>query len=214
MRPCRTTLRRPAGAGLVIALIVLVVMSLGGIALVRTVSASLLVSGNFAFRQAAVLAADAGAEAAIAWLAPQAETAAVLAAQPQAGYYARITPGLDVTGTGTATPIAVVDWNDDGCSARVGGVCLQPSPALATDPAGHVVRYLIERLCRNEGSIEAAANSCLLFRSAQGGSASRGQLSYGASTRFQSGDAVYYRITVHVRGPRNTTAFTQTLVHF
>lgn len=212
--PCMTCPRRPTGAGLVIALIVLVVMSLGGLALVRTVNASLLVAGNFAFRQAAVLAADAGAEAAIAWLTPQTETAAVLSDEPQAGYYASVTPGLDITGTGTAVATAVVDWNDDGWAGRTGGTCLQPSPALAADPAGHVVRYLIERLCRDAGSPEAAANSCLLFRSAQGGSASRGQLSYGASTRFQPGDAVYYRITVHVRGPRNTTAFTQTLVHF
>ncbi len=209
-----THLRWQVGAGLVIALIVLVVMSLGGIALVRTVTAGLLVSGNFAFRQAAVLAADAGAEAAIAWLTSQADTAAVLADLPQAGYYARITPGLDVTGVGAAVASAAVDWNIDHCAAHPGVACLSPSPALATDPAGHRVRYLIERLCRDEGSTEAAANSCLLFRSAQGGSASRGQLSYGASTRFHPGDAVYYRITVHVRGPRNTTAFTQTLVHF
>lgn len=206
--------RRSIGAGLVIALIVLVVMSVGGLALVRTVNAGLLVSGNFAFRQAAVLAADAGTEAAIAWLTPQTETAAVLADQPEAGYYASVTPGLDVTGTAAAAGAAAVDWNDDRCAAQSGTLCLRPSPALALDPAGHAVRYLIERLCRDEGSIEAAANSCLLFRSAQGGSASRGQLSYGASTRFQPGDAVYYRITVHVRGPRHTTAFTQTLVHF
>lgn len=214
MKPHRPPRRRQAGAGLVMALIVLVVMSLSGIALVKTVNAGLLVSGNFAFRQAAVLAADAGAEAAIAWLAPQAETAAVLADQPQAGYYARVTPGLDITGAGAAAASAAVDWHVDRCGARPGVACLSPSPALATDPAGHAVRYLIERLCRDEGSTEAAANSCLLFRSAQGGSASRGQLSYGTSTRFQPGDAVYYRITVHVRGPRNTTAFTQTLVHF
>lgn len=203
-----------AGAGLVIALVVLVVMSLSALALVRTVGAGLLVSGNFAFRQAAVLAADAGAEAAIAWLTPQAETAAVLSDQPGAGYYASMTPGLDLTGAGAADATAAIDWNDDHCGARAGLPCLSPSPALATDPAGHVVRYLIERLCRGAGSPEAAANSCLLFRSAQGGSASRGQLSYGASVRFQPDDAVYYRITVHVRGPRDTTAFTQTLVHY
>lgn len=206
--------RRHAGAGLVIALVVLVVMSLGALALVRTVGAGLLVSGNFAFRQAAVLAADSGAEAAIAWLTPQAETAAVLSDQPEAGYYASMTPGLDLTGAGDADAAATIDWNDDRCGARAGLRCLRPSPAPAIDPAGHAVRYLIERLCRGAGSPEAAANSCLLFRSAQGGSASRGQLSYGASTRFQPDDVVYYRITVHVRGPRNTTVFTQTLVHY
>lgn len=206
--------QRHRGAGLVIALVVLVVMSISGLALVRTVSAGLLVSGNFAFRQAALLAADVGGEAAIAWLTPQAQTAAVLADQPQAGYYASVTPGLDFTGPGAAGSAAAVDWNGDRCSASAGTRCIEPSPPLPMDPAGHVVRYLIERLCRAEGSPEAAANSCLLFRSAQGGSASRGQLNYGASTRFQPNDAVYYRITVHVRGPRDTTAFTQTLVHF
>lgn len=205
---------RLAGAGLVIALVVLVVMSLSALALVRTVSAGLLVSGNFAFRQAAVLAADAGGEAAIAWLTPRVETAAVLNDQAEAGYYASVTPGLAFTGAGAAGTTAAVDWNDDRCGAQAVAPCLRPSPPLPIDPAGHVVRYLIERLCRDEGSPQAAANSCLLFRPAQGGSARRGQLSYGASTRFQPDDAVYYRITVHVRGPRHTTAFTQTLVHF
>lgn len=206
--------RRQAGAGLVIALVVLVVMSISALALVRTVSASLLVSGNFAFRQAAVLAADAGSEAAIAWLTPQSETTVVLTNQPRQGYYASMTPGMDLTGVNPASATAAVDWYDDECGKRTGIRCLRPSALVATDPAGHVVRYFIERLCRDQGSPDAAANSCLLFRSAQGGSASRGQLSYGASTRFQPNDAVYYRITVHVRGPRNTTAFTQTLVHY
>jgi len=76
------------------------------------------------------------------------------------------------------------------------------------------VRYVIHRLCRSSGSPDAANNSCLLFHSTAGASSNRGQLSYGASKRFQSSDTVYYRITVHVRGPRHTTAFVQPLVHF
>ncbi len=202
------------GAGLVIALVVLVVMSLGAIALVKAVASGLLVSGNFAFRQAAVMAADAGSEAAIAWLSARADTAEPFSDHPDVGYYANMPTGLDLTGNRGASADATIDWDADDCAGRGGIACMKAAPALAPDPAGHVVSYVIHRLCRTSGSPDAASNSCLMFRSAQGGSSNRGQLSYGASTRFQTADTVYYRITVQVRGPRNTTAFVQTLVHF
>lgn len=202
------------GAGLVVALVVLVVMSLGALALVRAVASGLLVAGNFAFREAAVLAAESGSESAISWLSERAATTELLSDQPEAGYYASLPVGLSLSGQSTTGIRASIDWDDDQCAARIGIRCFAAAPALPLDAAGHRVRYVIHRLCRTTGSSDAAANSCLLFRSAQGGSSNRGQLSYGASKRFQSSDTVYYRITVHVRGPRNTTAFIQTLVHY
>ncbi len=201
------------GAGLIVALVVLVVMSLGALALVRAVASSLLVAGNFAFRQAAVLAADAGSEAAISWLSERAASAEPFTDQPDAGYYASLPAGLDLTGNrGSAN--ATIDWDRDDCAARSELTCLKAASPLATDAAGNTVSYVIHRLCRSAGSPDDASNSCLLFHSAQGGSSNRSQLSYGASKRFQSADTVYYRITVHVQGPRNTTAFVQTLVHY
>ena len=205
--PCR-------GAGLVVALVVLVVMSLGALALVRAVASGLLVAGNLAFREAAVLAAESGSESAISWLSERAATTDLLSDQPEAGYYASLPVGLSLSGQSNTSTSATIDWDDDQCAARTGIRCFTAGPALPIDAAGHRVRYVIHRLCRTAGSSDAAANSCLLFRSAQGGSSNRGQLSYGASKRFQSSDTVYYRITVHVRGPRNTTAFVQTLVHY
>ena len=202
------------GAGLVVALVVLVVMSLGALALVRAVASGLLVAGNFAFREAAVLAAESGSESAISWLSDRAATTDLLSDQPEAGYYASLPVGLSLSGQSNTSTSATIDWDDDQCAARTGTRCFTAGPALPIDAAGHRVRYVIHRLCRTAGSSDAAANSCLLFRSAQGGSSNRGQLSYGASKRFQSSDTVYYRITVHVRGPRNTTAFIQTLVHY
>jgi Tfp pilus assembly protein PilX len=202
------------GAGLVVALVILVVMSLGALALVRAVASGLLVAGNLAFREAAVLAAESGSESAISWLSERAATTDLLSDQPEAGYYASLPVGLSLSGEGNASTRATIDWDDDQCAARTGIRCFTAGPALPIDAAGHRVRYVIHRLCRTAGSSDAAANSCLLFRSAQGGSSNRGQLSYGASKRFQSSDTVYYRITVHVRGPRNTTAFVQTLVHY
>ncbi len=201
------------GASLLVALVVLVMMSLGALAMVRVVSTGLLVAGNFAFRQAAVLASERGSEAAIDWLSARAAGAEVLVDQPDAGYYASQWSGLDLTGN-TSNPAAVVDWLGDACSAHHGSICVQPSPVLPADPAGHVVRYLVQRLCRGTGSPDAASNSCLRHRSGLGGSPNHGQLSYGASKHFQPVNAVYYRITVHTRGPRGTTAFTQTLVHY
>jgi len=202
------------GAGLVVALVILVVMSLGALALVRAVASGLLVAGNLAFREAAVLAAESGSESAISWLSERAATTDLLSDQPEAGYYASLPVGLSLSGQSNTSTSATIDWDDDQCAARTGIRCFTAGPALPIDAAGHRVRYVIHRLCRTSGSSDAAANSCLLFRSAQGGSSNRGQLSYGASKRFQSSDTVYYRITVHVRGPRNTTAFVQTLVHY
>ena len=202
------------GAGLVVALVVLVVMSLGALALVRAVASGLLVAGNFAFREAAVLAAESGSESAISWLSERIATTELLSDQPEAGYYASLPVGLSLSGQRTTNTSATIDWDDDQCAARTSVTCFTAGPVLPIDAAGHRVRYVIHRLCRTAGSSDAAANSCLLFRSAQGGSSNRGQLSYGASKRFQSSDTVYYRITVHVRGPRNTTAFVQTLVHY
>jgi Tfp pilus assembly protein PilX len=210
-RRMRATCR---GAGLVVALVVLVVMSLGALALVRAVASGLMVAGNFAFREAAVLAAESGSESAISWLSERAATSELLSDQPQAGYYASLPVGLSLSGQSTTNTSATIDWDDDQCAGRISIRCFTAAPALPIDAAGHRVRYVIHRLCRTAGSSDAAANSCLLFRSAQGGSSNRGQLSYGASRRFQSSDTVYYRITVHVGGPRNTTAFVQTLVHY
>ncbi len=215
---CRLRLRcvtcpSARGASLLVALVVLVMMSLGALAMVRSVGTGLLVAGNFAFRQAAIHASESGSEAAIDWLSTRVAGVDVLDDQPAAGYYASQRPGLDLTGN-IAGATTTVDWLGDQCSAHSGSACVQPSPALPVDAAGHVVRYLIERLCRGSGSPDMAANSCLRHRSGLGGSPNHGQLSYGSAKHFQPVNAVYYRITVHVRGPRGTTAFTQTLVHF
>ena len=201
------------GASLLVALVVLIMMSMGALAMVRAVGAGLLIAGNFAFRQAAVLASERGSEAAIDWLSARFDSADLLTDQPAAGYYAHQMPDLDLTG-GADGATAQVDWAGDHCAPRTVRACVQASAAIPADSAGQVVRFLIQRLCRSSGSPESATNSCYQHRSTLGGSPNHGQLSYGASRHFQPVSAVYYRITVQVRGPRGTTAFTQTLVHF
>ena len=205
---------RSAGAGLVVALVVLILMSMSALALVRSVSGGMLVAGNFAFRQAAVSAAEAGSEAAIAWLDARISLADLYIDQPDAGYYAKLPDDVDVTGNAYATAKFAIDWDKDNCNARTGITCLKASPETTEDLAGQTVQYLIHRLCRSTGSPHDPANSCLIYQAGSQVSSKKGQISYGAASRFKSSSTVYYRITTRVRGPRNTSVFVQTLVHF
>ena len=204
--------KQRTGAGLVVELIMLVMMSAGAISLVRAVSTGKLMAANLAFRQAAVLASDAGNEAAIEWLRTQIATAALYADQPNQGYYASAPDDLDITGTQSSG--VVIDWDDDDCNKASAPTCVKASKSLAADAAGNVVRYAIHRLCRLAGSPQGGANSCLMAGGSASASSKRSSLSYGASSRFSTSMQVYYRITVRVRGPRNTVVFTQSLVHF
>ena len=56
------------GVILVIALIVLVAMTLGGIAILRSVDSTTLIAGNLAFKQRALHSTDSGIVAARNWL--------------------------------------------------------------------------------------------------------------------------------------------------
>ncbi len=206
--------RRLSGTSLVVALVMLAMMSAGAISLVRAISTGRMMAANLAFRQAAVLASDAGSEAAIAWLSTEVSSANVYVDQTARGYYASVPDGLDITGQGLTGSAVSIDWDDDQCQAAASARCAQAAPALAADGAGNVIRYTIHRLCRSSGSPQAGANSCLMAGGDAAASSKRGSLSYGASSRFSVSMGVYYRITVRVRGPRNTVVFTQTLVHF
>jgi Tfp pilus assembly protein PilX len=190
-------LHRHDGASLVVTLIILVIMSLGAIALVRSIDANLMVASNLTFRESAVLASDAGIEEAIKWLS------------------ARITsPEIYGSGLNGGNAKIAIDWNDTNCDGTASLACQQPAPALKTNQSGNSVRYIIHRLCRISGSPDSASNSCLMYRASQVGSLKKGQISYGATSRFVSAANVYYRVTICVNGPRNTTVFTQALIHF
>lgn len=206
---------RPLGASLVVTLVMLVIMSLGAISLVRSIDTSLIVAANLAFRESAVLASDAGTKAAIDWLTPLVMTADLATDQSDAGYYASVPDGLDSSGVSSGNAKVAIDWDDTKCKDSEASICQQPATALTTTDAGNSVRYIIHRLCRTAGSPDSTANNCLMYQAlGLAASPKKGQISYGQSSIFSSTASVYYRITVRVRGPRNTTVFTQTLIHF
>ncbi len=220
------------GGSLVVALSLMVAMAIAAVAMARMVGTDLLLAGNAAFREGAVLASDAGIEAAVGWLSVQARANALLQDQPAHGYYASVPDALLVTGAdnlggaaGSAGNVAdnatdniegestAIDWDDDQCAGRQVRHCVNAASSLLEDAAGHRVRYTIHRLCRLPGAPQVAGNSCLAFQAPAGGS-SHGQLSYGDTLAPAPGERVYYRVTARAQGVRNTTVFTQVLVHF
>ena len=138
------TPQRAEGAGLVIALVMLVVMSMSALALVRAVSTGVLVAGNFAFRQAAVLAAEAGSETAITWLTARATLPDLYTDQPEEGYYASLPEGMDINGSEPANAKVAIDWDQDQCNARTGVTCVNASKATTRDEAGQTITQSCE----------------------------------------------------------------------
>ena len=210
MRACRN---RQGGVVLFIALIVLVAMTMAGIALVRSVDTGTMVAGNLAFKQGATMAADAGTYAAITYLTPLNGTTTPYQNQSTSGYYATSQSNLDITGAKNDPNRARVDWDGDGCSGVGFSACIAPSPAITDAATGNTIRYIIHRLCQSEGDPNAISNSCATYTSV-GASPKRGELKYGDDKRFSSPPAVYYRVTSRAKGPRNTVSYVETMIHF
>jgi hypothetical protein len=188
--PARARGPRRAEGGLVlfIALIVLVAMTLAGIALMRSVDTALVVAGNMAFKQSAVSVADRGTQEAAAWLVANSAGQTLHSDNPSAGYSASIVPGLPEP-----------DWFDMNSWAN-SFVVNGGTP----DAAGNVVRYQIHRLCNAVGP---PGGGCALYfgtsTAATGGSMAVG------SPVFLGTPQYYYRVTTRVDGPRDTVSVIQ-----
>jgi len=191
--PARARGPRRAQGGLVlfIALIVLVAMTLAGIALMRSVDTALVVAGNMAFKQSAISVADRGTQDAAAWLVANSAGTALQNDNPAAGYSASIPPG-------DPEP----DWFDMASWANAFVV-----NAGAPDAAGNVVRYQIHRLCNAPGP---PGTGCAIYLSASVAS-SGGSMAVGSPV-FQGTPQYYYRVTTRVDGPRDTVSVIQSSV--
>jgi Tfp pilus assembly protein PilX len=205
MRRQRAAGRSERGVILFIALIVLVAMSLAGIALMRSVDTNVLIAGNLAFRQGATMAADWGIEAARSWLDANKAGTTLENDQPGVtnggGYWANWQSAADLYG-GTSTTADDYNWNN--------------ATVVGTDAGGNEVRYVIHRLCSQAGSTTSSSVSCVKVGGAGGAGASssgtKGTTSYG-SAGLPGVSSTYYRVTVRVAGPRNTLSYVQAIVN-
>lgn len=202
---------------LLFAIMALVVMSLAGLALLRSVDVAAMIAGNLGFKQDATAASAAVTSEAIAALDQRRLAGLLDSDDVAAGYYASSLDNLDPTGASTSATnkMFIVDWLGDGsCSYAATGTftnCLQAK--LGTPVRGHTVRWVITRLCKSSAA-ESATNPCAKPSSSTGAVASaRGVLSAGGRITGAS-SSPYFRIIVRTEGARNTVSFTEAIIHF
>ncbi len=183
---------RERGVVLLLALILLVALTLGGLALMRSVSTGNVIAGNLSFQQAAAHSGDAGVEAAIAWL--EANGATLAASNTAAGYLAM-----------RQDPAANETWDAFWTGTLAAAATVQTLPV---DAAGNTVSYVIQRMCNQAGAAFTVA-AC-----------STAPNDPGAANRSHRGGVAgptappqpYYRITARIVGPRNTMSMVQVVV--
>jgi type IV pilus assembly protein PilX len=218
----RTTARQALGRAkqrgvvLFFALIALVVMSLAAVALIRSVDTSTMIAGNLAFRQSATTSADAGAEAAMAWLSTQ-QTAMTARWNPPADYRNVLndttnTFNINSPANGYYTAYRATNSDfTDGTFDWAGSV------ALPVDASGNTVRYVIERMCRlNLNTVLPLVTDCMFTQSSLNNQPiwvkrpSQVCDGPGCPNKDQS---LQFRITARVTGPKNTVSYIQTFVY-
>ena len=182
--------RRQSGVVLIIALIVLVAMSLAGIALFRQVGTGLSIAGNLAFKQAATAAADQGVEIARKWLTGAGAAGISLNIDKAPGYYSSWDLTFDP---------GSFDWTKN-------------ATILGQDSAGNTVSYVIHRLCSLAGAtVNETGQSCVTLGSI-GAGGSQAAVSYGIQPLSNTVQP-YFRVTTSVAGPRNTRSFLQVIMY-
>lgn len=191
LAPLQGAVKRQRGVVLFIALIVLVAMSLAGIALVRSVDTNVLVAGNLAFRQGATAASDSPVQAARAWIVANATGSNLFSDSSSQAFFSTWQSAFNPD---------TYDWKD-----------ATKAKSLGADAAGNTRYYVIHRMCSNSGDPNAATNLCVKSAASGRGRGSFGAIAYPGLALEEAGSPVY-RITARVEGPKNTVTMVQTVV--
>ena len=199
---------RQGGVVLIISLIILLALTLGGIALVRSVDTTNQISGNLAFQQSATRSGEAGTEDAIHNFL-EATIMSALQNNDFSKGYAASTPATGSTAT----------WWDSYWTSTINPnpvsrpvttkTCVDHVCTLKTDATGNTVSYTIHRLCQNTGDPKELSTGCAVgiqTLPTSGGALCSDCAVYDKITQY------YYRITTRIVGPRNTVSYIQTIV--
>lgn len=184
--------RQQNGIVLFITLIVLVAMTLAGIAMVRSVSTTTIIAGNLAFQQGATHAGDTGIESAVAWLEQNNSGTTLHDNNTGMGYIAS-----------RQDPTTGQSW-DDFWNTQMGS----QARTLSQDAAGNTVTYLIQRMCQMAGPPTSVGVNCASSPSSN----STGSSKSADYETLQYNSQIYYRITARIAGPRNTVSYVQAIV--
>lgn len=212
-----------SGLSLIFAMLALLALTIGAVALVRSVDMGVLTLGNLSHKQSALVAAGRATEEAIEWIRNAQNKNLTDADSPDNGYYASAMPQLDVTGAGAnsanAATLVRVAWLSNG-NCDVDGVekpsalCLKASPEK--EYGGIKARYVIHRMCRTPGAIKDT-NTCAKpviqgDVSAPDKGSCQDLLCKDLPVAIDPGP--YYRITTRAESARGSVSFTETLINF
>lgn len=191
----RARRRGQRGVVLFVALIVLIVMTLAGLALLRQMGVGTSIAGNIAFKENATFVADRGAEVALLYIKPPLPAVRDTSADSFVnGYWSSWIDGFDP---------AALPWGP------------LKSKTLIDDFAqtGNTADLFIQRLCATaKMSALDPAQRCSDVPvenplQSHGGSGTQYGGGIGTTTPFP-----FYRVTTRVQGPRNTVSYTQVLM--
>jgi type IV pilus assembly protein PilX len=196
------------GMVLLVALVVLVAIMIGGIAMIRSVDTATLVAGNMAFEQSATHAADIGVEKAIIMLQVKLNDgnggAALSSPDPTSGYFAQTRAGEDTPDPGTSWQSF---WEQHLAPYAQSAFPDTASGEKGTDEFGNQVYYVVHRLCLSSAA-PGASGRCV---NSPAVTTSTGN-AQEPGVQLTAASAIYYRITVRVAGPRGTESYVQTIV--
>ncbi|MBS0325154.1 MAG: hypothetical protein JSS46_01250 [Proteobacteria bacterium] len=215
----RITRATQRGVSLFITLIAVVLLTFAGLALLRAVDTSTLITGNLQFQEAALASGNAGTEAAITWLAANSGGSNLFADASASGYYSTSADGCNLTVLSSSGATNYVDWLGVGAATNCNMVPVSLASTANGVAAGYTVEYVINRMCNAPGDPNAVAAADgvtpMICASYVSPSTSKGSTQVGASYGSAPLSGLpqhYYRITTRTTGPRNTVRYTQAFV--
>lgn len=186
--------RNQSGVILFIVMIVMIAMTIGGMALMRSVETTNQVSGNLAFKIASLHASDVGLEKAIA------DVPSIVASSSDAPYPSGCSAESAFPNACRYYPVAQVS-DDKGIPLALNWEKIQYSEPVI----GYKVRYVVERMCSGSLPISDVAASCKTLAPTNGGTKKAGAVVFSGASQ------IYYRVTVRVDGPRSTLSYARSV---
>ncbi|WP_324902453.1 hypothetical protein [Noviherbaspirillum sp.] len=179
---------RESGSVLLIALIILIIITAATLSVVRSMDIGNVISGNFAFKQAAMQVSDRGITDATNNLAAIVAGGGGNADQANR-YFSTRRNDVDSLGVPSA-----VNWSNVQCRDEDNNDC-----DADKDTGKYRVQYVIERQCSDNPVLsdpQSVKTNC----------------DYEVREASPEQLAVRYRIIVRVRGPRNATGMVEAMV--
>jgi Tfp pilus assembly protein PilX len=200
--------RRQNGVVLLMVIIVLVALTLGALALTRSVYTANVVAGNLAFQRSATHSAEIGLQIAVKWL--EDNKGKVDAACGQALFCGSSVAESGEGGGGSDGKKGYMAHRADDAGKTADWLdywdsVLKAKSLTVSTQAGNSVQYLIQRMCQQDGDPQQPATGCVV-------SPTKPVNNESNELKPKEPSPVYYRITVNVDGPRNTRSLVQAMV--